>query len=120
MGDERDMQKLHSCSAELQVHSLREDWQEDQDYCNLRGMEAEEMSYTIRRWMSSGGMLFDDSAKAKDAEEAIEQAKRMAGIFRPLINDDIRQKIQELAPGDVLSIRKPSLYFSLRVRRTKR
>ena len=39
-GDERDMQKLHSRSAELQVHSLREDWQEDQDYCDLRGMEA--------------------------------------------------------------------------------
>ena len=54
------------------MYHLRAYWQEDQDYCNLRGMEAEEMSYTIRRWMSSGGMLFDDSAKAKDAEEAIE------------------------------------------------
>ena len=74
------------------------------------------MSYTIRRWMSSGGMLFDDSTKAKDAEEAIEQAKRLAGIFRPLINDDIRQKIQELAPGDVLStIWRPHLSMALRM-----
>ncbi len=78
------------------------------------------MSYSIRRWMSTGGMQFDDSATAKTAEDAIRKAEMLAGIFHSCINEDVRKQIQELAPGDVLSIRKSSLHFSLRIRRNKR
>lgn len=78
------------------------------------------MSYSIRRWMSTGGMQFDDSETAKTAEDAARKAEMLAGIFHSCINEDVRKQIQELEPGDVLSIRKSSLHFSLRIRRNKR
>ena len=78
------------------------------------------MSYTIRRWISSGGMLFDDSDKAKTADEAILKARKLAGICRTLINDDICQKIRELGVGETLKVKRPSLKFTLHVRRTVR
>lgn len=79
-----------------------------------------DMSYTIRRWMSCGEMLIDDSAKAKTADEAIEKARKLAGICRALINDDICQKIRELEVGETLKVKRPSLKFTLHVRRTVR
>lgn len=78
------------------------------------------MSYTIRRWMSSDGMLFDDSDKAKTADEAILKARKLAGICRALINDDICQRIRELEVGETLKVKRPSLMFTLHVRRTVR
>ena len=78
------------------------------------------MGYTIRRWMTIPGMLFDDSVKAKTADEAIEKARKLAGICRALINDDICQKISELKAGETLRVKRPSLKFTLHVRRTVR
>lgn len=78
------------------------------------------MSYTIRRWMTIPGMSFDDSAKAKTADEAIEKARKLAGICRALIDDDICQKIRELEVGETLKVKRPSLKFTLHVRRTVR
>ena len=78
------------------------------------------MSYTIRRWMTIPGMSFDDSVKAKTADEAIEKARKLAGICSSLINDDICQKIRELEVGETLKIKRPSLKFTLHVRRTVR
>ena len=43
------------------MHSLREDWQEDQDDRDLRGMEAEEMSY-----IDKDATLAAIAQKAKD------------------------------------------------------
>lgn len=79
-----------------------------------------DMSYTIRRWMSLGDMLIDDSAKAKTADEAVEKARKLAGICSSLINDDICQKIRELEAGETLKVKRPSLKFTLHVRRTVR
>lgn len=78
------------------------------------------MSYTIRRWMSLGDMLIDDSAKAKTADEAVEKARKLAGICSSLINDDICQKIRKLEAGETLKVKRPSLKFTLHVRRTVR
>lgn len=77
------------------------------------------MSYTIRRWISSGGMLFDDSAKAKTADEAVLKARKLAGIFRGLVTEEVEKSVCNLEPGEVLSIRRPSLKFSMRIRRNK-
>lgn len=78
------------------------------------------MGYTIRRWLSSDGFLIDDSRKAKTADEAISAAEKLAGIAKPLINNDVKQGIRDLEPGESLKIKRPSLGFSMIVRRTKR
>ncbi|MBQ9612248.1 MAG: hypothetical protein IJV14_06625 [Lachnospiraceae bacterium] len=78
------------------------------------------MSYTIRRWMSSGDILFDDSAKAKTADEAIQEAKRLAGICRSIINDDIKQKIKEMKEGEKIIIKRRALKFTMHIKRLKR
>jgi hypothetical protein len=70
--------------------------------------------------MSLGDMLIDDSAKAKTADEAVEKARKLAGICSSLINDDICQKIRELEAGETLKVKRPSLKFTLHVRRTVR
>lgn len=78
------------------------------------------MSYTVRRWLSSNGFMIDDSRKAKDAEEAIITAEKLAGICKDLITDETRQKIRELQEGETLKFKRKSLGFSMIVRRTKR
>lgn len=77
------------------------------------------MSYTIRRWLTVGGNMFDDSEKVKDADDAIVMAKKLCGIFEDIITDEIEQKIRELEPGDVMRIRKSYINFSMRIRRNK-
>ena len=69
--------------------------------------------------MSFDGNLCDDSMSAKTAEEAVEMAKRMSGIFGNCINDGVSEKIRELKPGEVLKIKKPSLKYTIRIKRTK-
>ena len=78
------------------------------------------MSYSIRRWLTcSDGAMFDDSAKAKIANEAIKQAERLQGILN-ILNDDDRARIRELEPGKTVFIKKPSLKFTMNIRRNKR
>lgn len=77
------------------------------------------MSYTIRRWMTIPGMSFDDSAKAKTADEAIEKARKLAGIFRGLVTEEVEKSVCNLEPGEALRIRRPSIKFSMRIRRNK-
>lgn len=77
------------------------------------------MSYTIRRWMSCEGMLIDDSDNAKTVYEAIRKAETMAGIFHSIITEEVKQNIYNLEPGEVLRIRRPSIKFSMRIRRNK-
>jgi len=78
------------------------------------------LGYTIRRWMSSGGMLFDDSRTTKAAEDAVEEARRLAGIFSSVINDDFVRKVMMMDPGEVVKLRKPSIKLTIHVRRTKK
>ena len=78
------------------------------------------MPYTIRRWMSSGGMLFDDSMRVKSSDEAVAAAMKLAGICRSLINDDIQRSIQNLKEGETMKIKRSSLKFTMKIRRTKR
>ena len=78
------------------------------------------MGYTIRRWMSSGGMLFDDSRTTKAAEDAVEEARRLAGIFSSVVNDDFERKVMMMDPGEVVKFRKPSIKLTINVRRTKK
>lgn len=78
------------------------------------------MGYSIRRWMSASEMLFDDSKKAKTAEEAIMAAEKLAGICKQLINDDIKKQIRELPEGESIRIKRPSLGFTMRIKRTRR
>lgn len=77
------------------------------------------MSYTVRRWLSSGGMLFDDSRKAKTAEEAIGAAKDLSGIFKSIISVDTEEKIRTLEPGGKIRIRKPYLKCTICIRRCR-
>lgn len=49
-----------------------------------------------------------------------QDAKADAGICSSLINDDICQKIRELEAGETLKVKRPSLKFTLHVRRTVR
>ena len=78
------------------------------------------MSYSIRRWLTcSDGTMFDDSAKAKAADEAIKQAEQLQGILN-ILNDDDRARIRELEPGKTIFIKKPSLKFTMNIRRNKR
>lgn len=78
------------------------------------------MGYTIRRWLSSDGFLIDDSRKAKTADEAISEAEKLAGIAKTLINNDVKQRIRDLEPCESLKIKRPSLGFSMIVRRNKK
>ena len=78
------------------------------------------MGYTIRRWFSISEMQFDDSSKVKTSEEAIKESLRLAGICRSLINEDIKNRIIELKDGEVVRIKKPSLKFTMIIRKTKR
>ena len=39
------------------------------------------MGHLIRRWISADGMLIDDSTRTKSVEDAVEAARRLAGIF---------------------------------------
>ncbi len=78
------------------------------------------MSYSIRRWLTcSDGAMFDDSVKAKTADEAIKQAERLAGILN-VINDDDREMIRNLEPGKTVFIKRPSIKFTMNIRRNKR
>lgn len=76
--------------------------------------------YTIRRWLYSGGMLFDDSKTVKTADEAILTAKKLSGICRSFITDDVSDRIRSMDLGDMIKIRKPSLKFTIHIKRTKR
>jgi hypothetical protein len=64
-------------------------------------------------------MQFDDSAKAKTTDEAIRKAETMAGIFRGIITEEVKQSICNLEPGEALRIRRSSIKFSMRIRRNK-
>lgn len=78
------------------------------------------MSYSIRRWLSVTGNLMDDTETAKTADEAIRKAEMLSGIFHGIITEDIRQQIREMEPGAVVRIRKPSIKFSMRIKRRMR
>ena len=78
------------------------------------------MSYSIRRWFSACGILYDDSDKAKTAEEAIEKAVKISGICKDFINDGVKEQIRNMEVGETIKIRKPSVGFTIRIRRTKR
>lgn len=75
------------------------------------------MAYTIRRWLSSSGILFDDSKTVKTAEDAIKTAQSLAGIMASVITDDIKDRIRAMEPGEVIKIKKSSLKLTLRVKR---
>ena len=77
------------------------------------------MGYTIRRWMSVSGMLFDDTRKVKTAEEAVKAAENLAGICRSLISDGVKNHIRELEPGERYWLKKKSLGFTIAIGRTK-
>ena len=78
------------------------------------------MGYTIRRLISANGMLIDDSTRTKSAEDAVEAARRLAGIFESVINDDFERKVMMMDPGEVVKLRKPSIKLTIHVRRTKK
>ena len=69
---------------------------------------------------SNGNTYVPYKAIAKTADEAIEKARKLAGICRALIDDDICQKIRELEVGETLKVKRSSLKFTLHVRRTVR
>ncbi len=75
------------------------------------------MSYTIRRRLTVGSYHFFDTAEAKDAADAIAKAEKLCGIFKDTITVEIEQKIRELEPGSFLRIRRPSIGFSMHIRR---
>ena len=78
------------------------------------------MSYTVRQWLSASGCLFDDTRKAKTAEDAIEAAIKLAGIYSSVIDDDVRARIRAMEPGDRVRINRPALKLTMIIRRTKR
>lgn len=77
------------------------------------------MGYTIRRWLSSSGMLFDDSESVKTADDAIQTAKKLSGICKSFINEDVEARIRSMEPGEKIIIRKPSLKFTIHIKRRK-
>lgn len=77
------------------------------------------MSYTIRRRLTVGSYHFYDQAEAEDAADAIAKAEKLCGIFKDAITVEIEQKIRGLEPGGFLRIRRPSIGFSMYIKRRK-
>ena len=77
------------------------------------------MSYTIRRRLTVGSYRFFDTSEAEDAADAIAKAKKLCGIFKDTITVEIEQKIRELELGSFLRIRRPSIGFSMYIKRRK-
>jgi len=74
--------------------------------------------YTVRRWITAGGDLFDDSRKAKTAEEAITEADRLCGFYT--LGGAFADKVRALGPGEAVRIRRPSLKLTVIVKRSMR
>lgn len=64
-------------------------------------------------------MLIDDSSSASSPEECIREAKRLSGILSTLITEEIQQEIIDMKAGDKLRIRKPSLKYTLNIKRVR-
>lgn len=57
------------------------------------------MGYTVRRWMTTETSIWDDSRRAKTAEDAIAAAVRFEGIFKgAAVTDSIKEKIRTMEP----------------------
>ena len=80
----------------------------------------EGIPYTIRRWISASGILFDDSIKTKSADDAVKSAKRLAGIFKCVVDDSFEKKVMIMEPGEVAKLKKPSIKLTIHVKRTKK
>lgn len=77
------------------------------------------MKYSLRRWLTMGDMLIDDSSVAYSPEDAVKEAERLSGILRTLITEERKQEILNMEPGDRMRIKKPKLKFTLNVRRVR-
>lgn len=78
------------------------------------------MGYTVRRWMTTETSIWDDSRRAKTAEDAIAAAVRFEGIFKgAAVTDSIKEKIRTMEVGQTVRIKKKYLGLTMVIRRTK-
>ena len=77
------------------------------------------MKYSLRCWMSTPGSLFDDVETANSPEEAIGKAKQLLGIFDNIIDDEVQQKIMDMAKGEKIVIKKSYIKTTLHIKRLR-
>ena len=77
------------------------------------------MGYTVRRWLSTETSLWDDSRRAKTAEDAIAAAVRFEGLFKGVVSDNVKEKIRTMEVGQMVRIKKKYLGLTMIIRRTK-